>query len=193
MLARTHTLGSHSHTGPRPSCPSRVDNKAQPSTPTSQPACLSPRQPHKVRLRASLRSRRHCRVSHAYYRIRKTTKADPTPDYCRSQGMRLPSFQVLSDRRGKETHRPIRLYPDTTADSRIGGRTAWSCAVNVAGQNVSARYWYDGQYVNNAREDAAERALQVLGQLPAPPGPQATFRLTQHHAMFDGGAGAVGR
>jgi len=37
---------------------------------------------------------------------------------------------------------------------------------------VHARFWYDGQYVNNAREDAAERALQCFGQLPTPAGPQ---------------------
>jgi hypothetical protein len=29
-------------------------------------------------------------------------------------------------------------------------------------QTVQARFWYDGQYVNNAREDAAEVALRVL-------------------------------
>lgn len=29
-------------------------------------------------------------------------------------------------------------------------------------QVIQARYWYDGQYVNNAKEDAAEVALQQL-------------------------------
>ncbi|KYG39966.1 hypothetical protein M433DRAFT_45381, partial [Acidomyces richmondensis BFW] len=59
---------------------------------------------------------------------------------CRSQGMRTPTFQVMSDRRG--------------------GRTAWSCIVQAGQHSVQARFWYDGQFVNNAREDAAERALQ---------------------------------
>lgn len=45
----------------------------------------------------------------------------------------------------------------------IGGRTAWSSIVTVAGQRVPARFWYDGSYVNNAKEDAAEVALQKLG------------------------------
>jgi hypothetical protein len=44
----------------------------------------------------------------------------------------------------------------------IGGRTAWSSTVTVQGQNISARYWYDGQYVHNAKEDAAEVALTFL-------------------------------
>lgn len=50
---------------------------------------------------------------------------------------------------------------------RRGGRTAWSCTVNVQGQHLQARFWYDGQYVNHAREDAAQVALQKFGQLPA--------------------------
>jgi hypothetical protein len=43
-----------------------------------------------------------------------------------------------------------------------GGRTAWSVIVTVQGQSIAARYWYDGQYVNNAKEDAAEVALKRL-------------------------------
>ena len=34
--------------------------------------------------------------------------------------------------------------------------------MNVGGQNIPARYWYDGQYVNTAKEDAAEAALKKL-------------------------------
>ncbi|KAK6433496.1 hypothetical protein LTR95_010331, partial [Oleoguttula sp. CCFEE 5521] len=69
------------------------------------------------------------------------------------------------------------LPPTTPAASPyqeklISGRTAWSCQVSVGGQNIQARFWYDGQYVNNAREDAAECALQFFGQLPSPQGPQ---------------------
>lgn len=44
----------------------------------------------------------------------------------------------------------------------IGGRTAWSSTVLVSGQSIAARYWYDGQYVNNAKEDAAEVAVKYL-------------------------------
>lgn len=32
-----------------------------------------------------------------------------------------------------------------------------------------ARFWYDGDWVNNAREDAAEVALQNLGVVPKTP------------------------
>lgn len=55
----------------------------------------------------------------------------------------MPIFNIVSDRRG--------------------GRTAWSSTVTISGQHIiQARYWYDGQYVNNAKEDAAEVALQQL-------------------------------
>ena len=45
------------------------------------------------------------------------------------------------------------------ADMHEGGRTAWSSTVTVQGRNIAARYWYDGQFLNNAKEDAAEVAL----------------------------------
>jgi hypothetical protein len=50
-----------------------------------------------------------------------------------------------------------------------GGRTAWSSTVTVQGRNIAARYWYDGQWINNAKEDAAEVALmQLNAQAHAP-------------------------
>ncbi|CAK1363806.1 hypothetical protein CB0940_04192 [Cercospora beticola] len=85
--------------------------------------------------------------------------------FCRQQGVRSPNFQIVSDRRG--------------------GRTAWSCVVTVQGTPISARFWYDGQYVNNAREDAAERALQMLGVLPAPPS-QPPIHLRQGSQQYYG-------
>lgn len=46
----------------------------------------------------------------------------------------------------------------------IGGRTAWSAIVTVDGMGAcSARHWYDGTYLNNAKEDAAEVALLKMG------------------------------
>ncbi|OQE80583.1 hypothetical protein PENNAL_c0045G10704 [Penicillium nalgiovense] len=51
-------------------------------------------------------------------------------------------------------------------DQLQGGRTAWSSTVTVQGQNIAARYWYDGQFINNAKEDAAEVALKTLNQQP---------------------------
>lgn len=61
---------------------------------------------------------------------------------CRRHRLPEPVFNLVSDRRG--------------------GRTAWSATVTVNGHNVAARYWYDGQYTNNAREDAAEVMLTKI-------------------------------
>ncbi|TKA31300.1 hypothetical protein B0A50_02145 [Salinomyces thailandicus] len=89
-----------------------------------------------------------------------TVKQDALTNFCRSNGLRAPAWQVVSDRRG--------------------GRTAWSCTVQVAGAHIGARYWYDGQYVNNAREDAAEVALQRFGQqIPTPQSSPSTPQLQQ--------------
>ncbi|KAK4920200.1 hypothetical protein LTR66_016748, partial [Elasticomyces elasticus] len=44
------------------------------------------------------------------------------------------------------------------------GRTAWSSTVVIQERTIYARYWYDGQYLNNAKEDAAEVALKSMGQ-----------------------------
>lgn len=43
-----------------------------------------------------------------------------------------------------------------------GGRTAWSSKVVVDGHCHAARYWYDGRYLNNAKEDVAEVAYLWL-------------------------------
>jgi hypothetical protein len=32
----------------------------------------------------------------------------------------------------------------------------------VSGITYRAQFWYDGQFVNNAKEDAAEKALQAF-------------------------------
>lgn len=73
------------------------------------------------------------------------TRTDiPSPiDHCTRFSLPTPIFSIVSDRRG--------------------GRTAWSSTVTISGHHViQARFWYDGQYVNNAKEDAAEVALQQL-------------------------------
>ncbi len=56
----------------------------------------------------------------------------------------------------------------------LGGRTAWSSTVTIEGQHIAARFWYDGQYVNNAKEDAAEVALQQLTTPQSPRGQMAS-------------------
>ncbi|KAI0858754.1 hypothetical protein F4860DRAFT_505179 [Xylaria cubensis] len=47
-------------------------------------------------------------------------------------------------------------------DRLEGGRTAWSSVVVVYGKRFEARYWYDGNNLHNAREDAAEAAFTWL-------------------------------
>jgi len=70
------------------------------------------------------------------------TWQDKLEEKCREVQVHPPVFQIMSDRRG--------------------GRTAWSSTVTVSCQRYTARFWYDGQFVNNAKEDAAEVALQHL-------------------------------
>ncbi|KAI1078131.1 hypothetical protein F5B20DRAFT_243613 [Whalleya microplaca] len=67
---------------------------------------------------------------------------DRLAEVCREYNIQAPHFQLVSDRRG--------------------GRTAWSSIVTVYGKQIEARYWYDGRNLNNAREDAAEAALNWL-------------------------------
>lgn len=72
----------------------------------------------------------------------------------------------MSDRRGKLPFSSLRISRVQFTNRFLGGRTAWSSTVTVQGQNISARYWYDGQNVNNAKEDAAEVALKHLNGSP---------------------------
>ncbi|KAF3480781.1 uncharacterized protein GIQ15_06128 [Arthroderma uncinatum] len=47
-----------------------------------------------------------------------------------------------------------------------GGRTAWSSSVSIQGSSFSARYFYAGEFINNAKEDAAEVAFTQLNSQP---------------------------
>ncbi|KAK3342492.1 hypothetical protein B0H65DRAFT_549697 [Neurospora tetraspora] len=69
-------------------------------------------------------------------------------DACRNYQMPLPQYHVVSDRRG--------------------GRTAWSCRVEVGGELIDARFWFDGKNLENAKEDAAEVALNRLNSTRSP-------------------------
>lgn len=83
--------------------------------------------------------------------LRSSPWQEKLQDHCQRCHLHPPVFNIVSDRRG--------------------GRTAWSSTVTIRGsQTIHARFWYDGQYVNNAKEDAAEVALQTL--LSAPNSPQ---------------------
>ncbi|OKL62059.1 hypothetical protein UA08_02742 [Talaromyces atroroseus] len=78
-------------------------------------------------------------------------------DHCDKNDFAAPVFHIVSDRRG--------------------GRTAWSATVDVAGRSFAARYWYDGQYINNAKEDASEVAIMALK-------PQAFAPQTSYQGQF---------
>jgi hypothetical protein len=47
-------------------------------------------------------------------------------------------------------------------NARTGGRTAWSTIAVVNGTPYPARFWYDGAFMEQAKEDAAEMALRKL-------------------------------
>jgi len=81
--------------------------------------------------------------------VTRPTWQEKLQDHCRNAQLQPPVFNLVSDRRG--------------------GRTAWSSTVTIQGKNFSARYFYDGQYINNAKEDAAEVALMVLNSQTRPP------------------------
>ncbi|KAJ6015667.1 hypothetical protein N7540_010258 [Penicillium herquei] len=93
---------------------------------------------------------------------------DQLSDHCRRTKLAPPVFNIVSDRRGTYpiSFRHLTADADCPYFGIAGGRTAWSSTVTVHGRNVAARYWYDGQYINNAKEDAAEVALQLLNQQP---------------------------
>ncbi|KAF1946856.1 hypothetical protein EJ02DRAFT_198518 [Clathrospora elynae] len=75
-------------------------------------------------------------------------------DHCLVRGLSEPIYQDISDRRG--------------------GRTAWSTIVTVHNTSYQALFWYDGDYVLQAKEDAAEIALRSItgytntAQVPPP-------------------------
>jgi hypothetical protein len=115
-------------------------------------------------------------------------------DLCNMRGWPDPTFQDVSDRRGTlmmvtvgllvilpgcvrgvPIHRTVSSSSLTVrTNTRTGGRTAWSCIVVVQGTHFPARFWYDGQYADQSREDCSEVAYRRLtGTLASPP---------QHHA-----------
>lgn len=79
---------------------------------------------------------------------RLTPWQDKLIEYCTRNNLGQPRWQDISDRRG--------------------GRTAWSSIVVIQSRQIYARYWYDGPYALQAREDAAEEALMALGAIPPP-------------------------
>ncbi|KAI1427843.1 hypothetical protein F5Y12DRAFT_711766 [Xylaria sp. FL1777] len=80
---------------------------------------------------------------------------DRLEEVCRDYQIQPPDYQLVSDRRGKSLTTTIIIV-------FLCGRTAWSSVVVVYGKRIEARYWYDGNNLNNAREDAAEAALHWL-------------------------------
>ena len=73
---------------------------------------------------------------------------------CRVKGISTPTFNIVSDRRGMSQSPGTFLKDAIHLYFGIGGRTAWSATVTIQGTNVAARYWYDGQFINNAKARA---------------------------------------
>lgn len=59
---------------------------------------------------------------------------------------------------------PSAILDQGPSNRQAGGRTAWSSIVVVCSRRIEARFWYDGKNLNNAKEDAAELALNWLAQ-----------------------------
>ncbi|KAE8133726.1 hypothetical protein BDV38DRAFT_257313 [Aspergillus pseudotamarii] len=72
----------------------------------------------------------------------RTSWQDQLKIYCKNHRLSEPVFNIFTESRGK--------------------RTAWSCVVRVQAKEYPAQFWYDGDHLNNAKEDAAEKALKVL-------------------------------
>lgn len=95
---------------------------------------------------------------------RDCNSTDATLAECRKLRLPAPVFNILSDRRGMLPLPQSISFPFLCLGTRcltgcIGGRTAWTSTVTIQGHNIPARNWYDGQFLNNAKEDAAEVAL----------------------------------
>lgn len=73
------------------------------------------------------------------------------------------------------THLGRRADRCTIHGQTPGGRTAWTSSVSVFGSVHRARFWYDGKNLQNAKDDAAEVALNWLDAVSAPCSP-ATSR-----------------
>jgi len=112
-------------------------------------------------------------------RARSSSWQERLEDHCRSAQLHQPIFNIVSDRRG--------------------GRTAWSSTVTVASpsshpnsqQTLQARYWYDGQYVHNAKEDAAEVALRTLTNVGTPAGSGGSSSGSGSSGSYSGLSGAL--
>ncbi|EAT80014.1 hypothetical protein SNOG_12716 [Parastagonospora nodorum SN15] len=77
------------------------------------------------------------------------------------RGFSNPSYQTVSDRRGKFPYDPNSTRA-TSSFSITGGRTAWSSIACINGVTYPAKFWYDGEYVEQSKHDAAESALRIL-------------------------------
>ncbi|KAB8258864.1 hypothetical protein BDV32DRAFT_125027 [Aspergillus pseudonomiae] len=72
----------------------------------------------------------------------RTTWQQQLEEHCEAHKRSKPLFRLFTERRG--------------------GRTAWTCIATIDGVQYPARFWYDGKYSDNAIEDAAEKALNIL-------------------------------
>ena len=56
----------------------------------------------------------------------------------------------------------LHIHHNILTYTLTGGRTAWSTIANIGTAQYPAKFWYDGQYLAQAKEDSAEVALRYL-------------------------------
>ncbi len=68
---------------------------------------------------------------------------------------------------GEVRHQVQSLLVATSLTCVAGSGTAWSSRATVNGMTFSARYWYSGKNINDAREDVAECVVVWLSSAMA--------------------------
>jgi hypothetical protein len=75
-------------------------------------------------------------------------------------------MSVIGEVSNRTSHQDPSFNARKLTPYQTGGRTAWSATVELQGQTFSARFWYDGQHVDNAREDVADLVLTYIKSSP---------------------------
>ncbi|KAK4249578.1 hypothetical protein C7999DRAFT_30004 [Corynascus novoguineensis] len=92
---------------------------------------------------------------------------DKLENFCFENNIQPPLYLVVSDTRG--------------------GRTAWSSLLSFGNDWIfQARFWYDGNNINNAREDVAEVTLKFF-RSSIPLSPASSPATTSTTATSGGG------
>jgi hypothetical protein len=94
---------------------------------------------------------RHHRCSTSNFLKKNTAQSEVSPNP-NSKTSQIEGVRAL----------PLRYTQPVPNQPPLGGRTAWSTITTINGIPYPARFWYDGEYVAQAKEDSAEIALRTL-------------------------------